>query len=91
MYRDVEAGEEGIIFSLPKDVEPLTKLLLKKYPQIGSKEDADRLMDDLMLDDYFKYVQGNTTVMKTARWNPRDRTQIVKPKVEDLPSGDNNS
>lgn len=88
MYREVEASEQGITFSLPQDVEQLTNILLQRFPQIGSKEDADRLMDDMMLDDYFKYVQGNATVMKTSKWNPRDRTQQVKPKVEDLPSDD---
>jgi len=88
MYREIEASEQGIAFSLPQDVEQLTKLLLQRYPQIGSKEDADCLMDDLMLDDYFKYVQGNATVMKTSKWNTRDRTQKVKPKFENLPSDD---
>ena len=85
LYRDVEASAEGICFSLPKDIEQLTKLLLKRYPQIGSKEDADRLMDDLMLDDYFQYVQGNATVLKTSKWNTKDRKQKVQPKVDTLP------
>ena len=88
MYRDVEASSEGITYSLPEDVEQLTKLLIKRYPQIGSKEDADRLMDDLMLDDYFQHVAGNTTVLKTSKWDPRDRTKKVKPKIDTLP-GDN--
>jgi hypothetical protein len=45
-------------------------------------------MDDLMLDDYFKYVQGNATVIKTAKWDTLDRSKKIKPKVEDLPSKD---
>lgn len=85
MYREVEASKEGMPFSLPKDLERLTKLLIKRYPQVGSKEDADRLMDDLMLDDYFQHVAGNATVLKTSKWNPKDRTQRVKPKVDTLP------
>jgi len=85
MYREVEASEQGMPFNLPKDLERLTRLLLERFPQVGSKEDADRLMDDLMLDDYFQHVQGNATVLKTTKWNPRDRTQEVKPKVNTLP------
>jgi len=49
---------------------------------------ADRFsypLDDLMLDDYFKYVEGNATVLKTAKWNPKDRTKMVEPKVSELP------
>lgn len=86
MYREAEASNEGIVFSLPKDIEELTKLLVKRNPQIGSKEDADRIMDDLMLDDYFKYVQGNATVLKTAKWNPKNRSEHVKHKIDDLPN-----
>lgn len=85
MYRDVEASEAGMAFSLPKGLPQLTDLLFQKYPQIGSRVDADRLMDDLMLDDYFKYVEGNATVLKTAKWNPKDRTKMVEPKVSELP------
>jgi len=85
MYRKVEASVQGMPFSLPNDLEQLTRLLIEHFPQIGSKEDADRLMDDLMLDDYFQYVAGNTTVLKTAKWNPKDRTQKVKPKIDTLP------
>ena len=88
MYRQVEASTQGISFRVPEDVEQLTKLLIQKFPQIGTKEDADRIMDDLMLDDYFRTVRGNATVIETAKWDPRDRTKKVKPKVEDLPSGD---
>ena len=90
MYRKVEASEHGMSFSLPKDLEQLTKLLLDRYPEVGSKENADRLMDDLMLDNYFQYVQGNTTVLKTSKWNPKDRTQKVKQKVETLPGDQDN-
>ncbi len=85
MYIDVESSPQGMSFSLPEDLEQLTKLLLERYPIVGSKEDADRLMDDLMLDDYFQHVQGNATVLKTSKWNPRDRTQKVKSKVDNLP------
>jgi len=88
MYREVEASEQGMSFSLPNDLEQLTRLLIQRFPQIGNKEDAYRLMDDLMFDDYFQCVAGNATVLKTAKWNPKDRTQKVKPKVDILPGDD---
>ena len=85
MYRKVEASSEGITFSMPNDLEQLTKLLLNNYPQIGTKEDADRIIDDLMLDNYFQTVVGNATVIKTAKWDPKDRTKKVAPLVSNLP------
>lgn len=86
MYRQVEASPQGMPFALPEDVEQLTNLLVNRFPEIGSKDDADKLMDDLMLDDYFKTVQGNATVLRTAKWDPKDRTKDVDPTIEDLPS-----
>lgn len=53
---------------------------------MGSKEDADTMIDDLMEDDYFKYIQGNATEMKTAKWNTRNRKRKTQQKIEDLPN-----
>lgn len=70
MYRDVEATQEGILVSLPKDLQALMELLVKKHPQVGSIEDARKLMDDLMLDDYFRVVVGNQVAEKIVNWEP---------------------
>jgi hypothetical protein len=85
MYKEVVSSGEGVILRLPKDIDKITKIMIEKHPQIGSNEDAICFMDDLMEDDYFKSVQGNATVMKTAKWNSKNRKESVKPKIEDLP------
>lgn len=87
MYRNVEASPEGITLSLPRDIEALSRLLIQKYPEVGAKESVYKMLDDLMLDDYLKFTQGNATVMKTIKWNPKNRDEPVPPKVEDIPNG----
>lgn len=86
MYRNVEASSEGMPLSLPRDIEALSNLIIQKYPEAGAKENVHKMLDDLMLDDYFKFVQGNATVMKTIKWNPKNRSEPVPPKVEDIPN-----
>lgn len=73
MYRDIEATQEGILLSLPRDLQALMELLVKKHPQVGPIEDARKLIDDLMLDDYFKFVAGNQVAEKIAKWEPEKR------------------
>lgn len=81
------ASIEGITLSLPKDLEQVTKLLLQKFPNIGDREAADKILDDLMIDGYFKTVVGNATVMRTSRWDPKSRKPL-SPDVENLPKDD---
>jgi hypothetical protein len=88
MYREIEASPEGMAYALPEDLDQLSNLLVKTFPQIGGREAADRLLDDLMLEDYFKTVRGNTTVVETAKWDPADRSRRVDPKSENLPQDD---
>lgn len=71
MYREAEASSDGIALSLPADLDALTQLLVKRHPAIGTFDDARSLMDDLMLDDYFKTVVGNQVVERTAKWKPQ--------------------
>lgn len=85
MYMDVAASTKGMPFNLPKDLDKLTDILIQKYPFIGDKKSVERLMDDLMEDNYFQYVQGNATVLKTTKWDSGDRSKKVNPKIEDLP------
>ena len=86
-FQEMYASSEGITFSLPQDLELLTKLLLKKFPNIGGREAADKILDDLMIDGYFKTVVGNATVMKTSRWDTKSRKPLP-PDVENLPKDD---
>lgn len=88
LYREVEASSEGITASLPGDFEQLTKLLHERYPQLGSLENVQSMMDDLMLDGYFKHVRGNATVLVTSKWDPKDRSKKVEPDIENLPPED---
>ena len=88
MYKEVTSSSEGIAYSLPKDRDQIADLMIRRFPQIGDRDTVRRLMDDLMLDDYFKYVHGNTTVMKTVKWDPEDPSKAVDPIVEDLPRND---
>ena len=71
MYRHAEASAEGILLSLPSQLEPLIQLLVAKHPEVGTHDDARKLMDDLMLDDYFKSTVGHQVVEKTAKWVPQ--------------------
>ena len=71
MYRNAEASEEGMPFSLPADLEPLLQILVRRHPELGTHDDVRKLMDDLMLDDYFKTTVGNQVVEKTAKWAPK--------------------
>jgi hypothetical protein len=90
VYREFQkmyASSEGITFSLPEDLEQLTKLLLQKFPNIGDREAAGKILDDLMIDGYFKTVVGNGTVMKTAKWDTKSRKSL-SPDLENLPKGD---
>lgn len=86
MYRNVEASREGISLTLPGDIEALSQLIIQRYPEVGSKEGVYKMLDDLMLDDFLKIIQGNATVMKTIKWDPKDRGKPVQPIVEDIPS-----
>jgi hypothetical protein len=86
MYRNVEASREGIVLTLPHDIEALSQLIIQRYPEVGSKDSVYKLLDDLMLDDFLKITQGNATVMKTIKWDPKDRGKPVPPIVEDIPS-----
>jgi hypothetical protein len=85
LYREVEASSQGITFSLPGDFEQLSKLLHSTHPNLGSLENVQTMMDDLMLDGYFKTVRGNATVMVTSKWDPKDRSKKVNPDMENLP------
>ena len=76
---------EGGTLSLPGDFEQLANLLHSKHPQLGSLENVQSMMDDLMLDDYFKHVRGNATVLVTSKWDPTDRSKKVDPDIENLP------
>jgi len=90
VYREFQkmcASSEGITFSLPQDLEQLTKLLLQKFPNIGDREATEKILDDLMIDGYFKTVVGNATVMKTSRWDTKSRKPL-SPDVENLPKDD---
>lgn len=83
-FQELYASSEGITFSLPQDLEQLTNLFVKRFPDIGNREAADMILDDLMLDGYFKTVVGNATVMKTSKWNTKTRKPL-EPEVENLP------
>ncbi len=85
MYRNVEATREGIVLTLPRDIEALSALIIQRYPEAGSKDSVCKLLDDLMLDDFLKITEGNATVMKTIKWDPKDRSKPVPPIIEDIP------
>lgn len=85
MFADVYASPEGMTCSLPGDLEQLTKLLIKRYPNIGNIEAAGKILDDLMTEGYFQTVVGNTTVLKTARWDPKTKKPLP-PDVDNLPT-----
>lgn len=82
-FQEVQASEEGMPFSLPKDLEQLTDLLLDKYPFIGDREAVATILDDLMLDGYFKTVKGNAVVVETAKWDTKTRKPL-SPSVEHI-------
>ena len=88
LYREVEASTEGMPFSLPGDFEQLSKLLHRNYPQLGSLANVQAMMDDLMIDGYFKTVRGKTDVLVTHKWDPKDRSKKIDPEIENLPSDD---
>ena len=44
MYRTVEASAQGITFSLPGDFAQLAKLLHEQHSDVGSQEDAEKMM-----------------------------------------------
>lgn len=85
MFREVEASEEGRPFSLPSDREKLFELMFQKFPQLGSLDKTRAMMDDLMLDKYFKHVRGNADVLVTVQWDPVDREKKVDPVIENVP------
>ncbi len=87
MFQEVYASSDGNKLSLPKDLDQLTKLLIKMFPNVGDREAADKILDDLMLDGYFKTVVGNATVMKTSKWDPKTKKPLP-PDVENLSSDD---
>ena len=83
-FQKLYASPTGITFSMPQDLDQLTKLFVKQFPEIGDREAADKILDDLMLDGYFKTVVGNATVLKTAKWDTKTRKPL-DPEVENLP------
>jgi hypothetical protein len=71
IYRGTEASEGGMALSLPQDLHTLIELLIRRHPELGSSDDARKLMDDLMLDNYFKSTVGNQIVERIAKWEPK--------------------
>ena len=87
-FQELYASPIGIAYSLPQNLDQLTDLFVKHFPDIGDREAADKIFDDLMLDGYFKTVVGNANVMKTAKWDTKTRKPL-EPEVENLPKDKN--